>query len=137
VKQATAAGTITLVSRLAKLVHRRTSDELLGMSLRQYVVLSYLADHEGVPQQDLGDAFCMDPNNLVLLLNELEAATFVARRRDPEDRRRHIVELTATGRESLERAQEAQEAVEDSVLRALDAGERAALRRLLAKALEG
>ena len=136
-KQATAAGTITLVSRLAKLVHRRTSDELLGMSLRQYVVLSYLADHEGVPQQDLGDAFCMDPNNLVLLLNELEAATFVARRRDPEDRRRHIVELTATGRESLERAQEAQEAVEDSVLRALDAGERAALRRLLAKALEG
>ena len=126
-----------MLSRLAKVIHRRTTDELLGMRLRHFIVLSYLAERGGVPQQDLADAFCIDANNLVLLLNELEAATFVARRRDPDDRRRHIVELTETGREALEHAQEAREAVEDTVLGALDADEREALRRLLAKALEG
>jgi len=136
-RQATAAGTITLLSRLTKVIHRRIPEELLGMRLRHFMLLSYLADRDGVPQQDLGDAFCIDANNLVLLLNELEAAAFVERRRDPEDRRRHIVELTATGRSALERAQDAREAVEDSVLGALDADEREALHRLLVKALEG
>ncbi len=133
----TAPGTITLLTRLSKVVHRRTPESQLGMRLKHFVVLSYLADRDGIPQQELGDISGVDANNLVLILNELEAAGFAERRRDPEDRRRHIVEITSTGRTAFKRAERAREAVEDDVLAALDAEEREILRRLLAKALEG
>ena len=133
----TASGTITLLTRLTKVIHRRTPEELLGMRLRQFIVLSYLAERGRVSQQELGDALCMDANNLVLLLNETEAAGFVQRRRVPSDRRRHIVEITDDGRAAFTHAQKAREAIEDDVLGALDADEREALHRLLAKALEG
>jgi DNA-binding MarR family transcriptional regulator len=73
----------------------------------------------------------------VLLLNDLEALEYVERRRDPMDRRRHLVELTATGRVALERAELAQSTVEDDVLAALSAEERGQLQRLLSHALEG
>jgi DNA-binding MarR family transcriptional regulator len=79
----------------------------------------------------------LDPNNCVLLLNELEAAGYAERRRDPDDRRRHLVDMTPAGRQALERAEHAQDDLEDEVLAALSAEERVRLRRLLAKALEG
>jgi DNA-binding MarR family transcriptional regulator len=133
----TAPGTITLLTRLSKLVYRRTPEKLLGMRLRQFVVLSFLSERDGVQQQELGETLCMDSNNLVLLLNELEKAGYAQRRRDPDDRRRHIVELTDGGRKALRRAEQGRESVEDEVLQALDVDERDTLRRLLAKALAG
>jgi DNA-binding MarR family transcriptional regulator len=72
----------------------------------------------------------------VLLLNELEAAGLAERRRDAHDRRRHIVTISPAVRQALERADRALESVEDEVLGALSAEERATLRRLLARALE-
>jgi DNA-binding MarR family transcriptional regulator len=132
----TAPGAITLLSRLSKLVYRHTPESKLGMRLKHFMVLSFLAERDGIPQQELGDICGVDANNLVLLLNELEAAGFVQRRRDPEDRRRHIVEITEQGRTAYGRGERAREAVEDEVLGALDADERETLRRLLAKALQ-
>ncbi len=128
---------MVLLTRLAKQVYRRSNDQLLGMHLRHLITLSYLRDHEGAPQGELADAFCMDANNVVLLLNELEDLGYVARHRDPDDRRRHRVEMTATGRRALARAERAQESIEDDVLGALDADERATLCRLLTRALHG
>jgi DNA-binding MarR family transcriptional regulator len=136
VSTTTAPGTIALLQRLSKTVMRRTPEDLLGMRLRLFVVLSYLADKDGVPQQDLSDVLCIDANNLVIMLNELESRGFVVRERDPCDRRRHIVVLTADGRAAYMRAEKAREAIEDDVLSALDADERETLRRLLAKALQ-
>jgi DNA-binding MarR family transcriptional regulator len=132
-----APGSMLLLTRLAKQVVRRSSEELLGMHMRLLMALSYLRDHDGAPQQEMAEAVCMDANNLVLLLNELESLGHVERRRDPEDRRRHRVQITTAGREALERAERSQEAIEDDVLQALDAEERATLWRLLARALEG
>ena len=80
---------------------------------------------------------CIDANNLVILLNELEAAGFALRRRDPTDRRRHLVDITPDGRRALERAERGIASVEDEVLGALSASERASLQRLLAKAIDG
>jgi DNA-binding MarR family transcriptional regulator len=128
---------MVLLTRLAKQVYRRSSEELLGMHLRHLITLSYLRDHNGSPQQELADAFCMDANNVVLLLNELEELGHVTRRRDPCDRRRHVVELTAAGRRALTGAERAQEQIEDEVLQALDPQERATLWRLLTRALYG
>ena len=128
-------GSAVLLSRLAKQVYRRSGEELLGMHLRHLVALSYVNDHDGCPQQDLADAFCMDANNVVLLLNELEQLGYAARLRDPHDRRRHLVQITPSGRKALHLAERAQTAIEDEVLEALSAQERRTLRELLTRAL--
>jgi len=107
------------------------------MHMRHLMALSYVRDHDGGPQQELAEALCMDANNVVLLLNELEDLGYVARRRDPVDRRRHLVELTAPGARALGRAEHAQETIEDEVLQALDTGERTILWELLSRALRG
>jgi DNA-binding MarR family transcriptional regulator len=128
-------GSMVLLTRLAKQVYRRSTEELLGIHMRLVMALSYLRDHDGAPQQELAEALCMDANNVVLVLNELEDLGHVTRRRDPEDRRRHLVELTERGRRTLVKAERAQESIEDEVLQALDPEERAALWRLLTRAL--
>jgi DNA-binding MarR family transcriptional regulator len=128
-------GAITLLTRLTKVIHRRSSEALLGMRFRQFHALGYLRDEGSRSQQELGEKLMLDPNNLVLLLNELETAGFAQRRRDPGDRRRHLVEITPAGRAAVDRAEKAQEAIEDVVLAALSHEERAKLRALLSRAL--
>jgi DNA-binding MarR family transcriptional regulator len=128
-------GSMVLMSRLAKQFYRRSEEEMLGMHLRHLVALAYVRDHDGCPQQDLADAFCMDANNVVLLLNELEQLGYATRTRDPHDRRRHVVQLTGSGRTALTRSERAQGAIEDEVLGALDPEERVTLRQLLSRAL--
>ena len=123
------------MSRLAKQFYRRGDERQLGMQLRHLVALSYVSDHDCCPQQDLADAFCMDANNVVLLLNELEELGYVTRLRDPHDRRRHLVQITKTGRRAFERAEKATGAIEDEVLQSLAPDERATLLRLLSRAL--
>ena len=132
-----APGSMVLLTRLAKQVYRRSNDELLGMQLRHLVALSYVRDHDTCPQHELAEAFCMDANNVVLLLNELEQLRYATRLRDPDDRRRHLVQLTPAGAEALRLAERAQEAIEDDVLQALDADERTTLWQLLTRALSG
>ncbi len=124
-----------LLSRLAKQVYRRSNEEHLGMHLRHLMGLSYVSDHDGCPQQDLADAFCMDANNVVLLLNELEQLGYATRQRDPSDRRRHLVNITAAGRKALRATLPGQLAIEDELLTALDAAERRTLCELLTRAL--
>lgn len=133
----TETGTVTLLARLAKQAMRRSDPQLLGIDLRLLMALSYLGDHDGAPQQEFVDALCIDAKNVVLLLNELEDCGHLVRRRDSEDRRRHRVYITETGRAVLKRAVGAQRTIEDEVLQALDADQRVALRRLLLQALRG
>ena len=59
------------------------------MRLKQYMALNHLGHAPGVGQRQLGEALHLDPNNTVLMLNDLEAAGWAERRRDPDDRRRH------------------------------------------------
>jgi DNA-binding MarR family transcriptional regulator len=129
------SGAMVLLMRLAKVLYRQSSEQHLGMRVRQLVALSYLRDHGTVPQQQLCEALCVDANNLVLLLNSLEQAGHVRRRPDPGDRRRHVVRLTAAGRHALARAELAQSELEDEILGGLSPRERANLRGLLARAL--
>ncbi len=128
-------GSMVLMSRLAKQFYRRSDEERLGMHLRHLVALSYVSDHDRCPQQDLADAFCMDANNVVLLLNELEELGYVTRVRDPHDRRRHLVQITKAGTRAFERAKRATESIEAEVLHALEPAERETLLRLLNRAL--
>jgi MarR family transcriptional regulator, temperature-dependent positive regulator of motility len=128
---------MNLLNRLSRVVYRRASEEFIGIRPKQLIALDYLREQGESTQQQLGRSLMLDPNNTVILLNELEDAGYVLRRRDPSDRRRHIVEMTAAGARALEHGEEKLETVEDEVLGNLNGSERATLRKLLAKALEG
>ena len=129
-------GTLTMLSLLSKSVYRRTTESMLGMSQRRYLALNFVAEPSGISQQQLGEILCMDANNTVLLLNELEDDGLVRRERDPDDRRRHIVRLTEHGAEAFAAARRNRESLEDEVLAALNPEERETLHQLLAKALD-
>jgi MarR family transcriptional regulator, temperature-dependent positive regulator of motility len=130
-------GLVSLVTQLNKAIHRRSSEELLGMRVKPYMALGFIRDHPGVSQQELETAMFMDANAVVLLLNEVESARYLIRRRDPQDRRRHIIEMTAAGRHALERADRARETLEEEVLGVLSPDERTTLKRLMHRVLEG
>jgi DNA-binding MarR family transcriptional regulator len=85
-------------------------------------------------QQGLGEVLSLDPSNVVGLLNELEERGLITRQRDRSDRRRHIVELSTKGDEALAAAYVRLRLVEDSLLAALSADERATLHHLLVRA---
>jgi DNA-binding MarR family transcriptional regulator len=130
-------GPILLLTQLSRLINRRSTPELLGQTLKELGVLSYLRDYHEVSQQALTEGLCIDTNYCVMLLNDLESSGLVERRRDPADRRRHIVSMTEQGRKALHQAEAAQQTLEDEILGALDAEQRSKLAQLLRTAIEG
>jgi DNA-binding MarR family transcriptional regulator len=131
-----ATGSIGLLTKLSKVVYRRATEDSIGMRLKQLMALEQLRDNEcECLQQGLAELLMLDSNNCVLLLNDLDEAGYIERRRDPEDRRRHIVEITPAGLEALAESERRLEDLEDEVLGNLSAGERRQLHDLLAKAI--
>ena len=129
-------GSSALLDHLARVTRARAESELdrHGLRPRHFVALTLLRDHGGFSQQGLAIALQIDKTNLVGLLNELESSGFVARRRSPEDRRRHIVEITPAGIGRLRQTETALVEVENDVLSGLDEEERETLYRLLQRA---
>lgn len=134
---ATATGNVSLVTQLGRVIYRRATEEVIGMRLKQLIALDHLRANDCCLQQGLGQMLMLDPNNCVLLLNDLDESGYVERRRDPADRRRHIVQITPEGLRALEQAEAKLEALEDEVLGNLSGDERAQLHGLLVKALDG
>ncbi|TDC85969.1 MarR family transcriptional regulator [Micromonospora sp. KC606] len=107
-----------------------------GLTPRHAMVLSYL-ESEPACQQMLVDLLECDPSVLVAILNELERAELTYRRRDPSDRRRHIVEITPHGRRALKTVETTFAEVEDELFGDLSEAERATLRELLSRVAPG
>jgi DNA-binding MarR family transcriptional regulator len=128
-----------LLDHLARRIRLRAEAVLAPMGLRprHLVALTVLRESGGSTQQALAATLEMDGTNIVGLLNELEAQQLIERRRSPEDRRRHLVELTDAGAEQLAKAEYALSAVEDEVLGALDDSQRETLYNLLQQAAAG
>jgi DNA-binding MarR family transcriptional regulator len=122
-----------LLALLGQDAMRRLRDAHTAHDLmpRQFQLLGLLDDNGPMGQRELGQAMATDPSILVTLLNPLEADGFVARNRDPADRRRHVVTLTAAGKRQLDRAAEAQRQAEDAMFAGLSTEQRAQLRDLL------
>jgi DNA-binding MarR family transcriptional regulator len=130
---------LVLINHLARVARRRSEIALepIGLRPRQAVALMVLRDRGALTQGALGDVLRLDPTNLVGLLNELEQRGLLERRRDPGDRRRHIVELSPDGRTALDGAERALASVQDEILAGLDEPERATLHGLLVRAADG
>ncbi len=130
---------LALINHLARVSRRGSQEALEPLGLRplHLVALTLLRDHGSATQQGLAEALRIDASNLVGLLNDLERQQLLARQRDPEDRRRHIVAISDAGRSALQRAERKLAAVQDDVLGALNEDERDTLHALLLRAAGG
>ncbi|MET8306311.1 MarR family winged helix-turn-helix transcriptional regulator [Micromonospora sp. NPDC005173] len=128
-----------LLDHLARRMRLRSESVLapLGLRPRHLVALTVLRDGGGISQQALASTLEMDSTNIVGLLNDLEAMQLIERRRSPEDRRRHVVELTDDGAKRLNEAECALVSAEDDVLGALEPDDRERLYLLLRQATSG
>lgn len=77
--------------------HRRLSERLApyGITYRQAQVFGWLAMSGELAQSELAGKMMVEPPTLVRLLDRMEAAGMVQRVTVPEDRRRHVVRMTA------------------------------------------
>ncbi|GAA4617904.1 MarR family winged helix-turn-helix transcriptional regulator [Actinoallomurus liliacearum] len=100
-------------------------------------VLMLLSDEGPRGQQALVEELGVDPSVLVAILNDLEKDGLAERRRDPADRRRHIVEIRDRGTELVGDVHTAVAAVEAELFADLTAGELATLQRLLERVRPG
>lgn len=99
-------------------------------------VLMLIDQHGPVSQKQVSDLLRVDPSDLVSTFDALEAAGYIRRSRDPEDRRRYALTITPPGRKQLKRFLTCAAEVSDHLFAPLDEDERATLRTLLSKVVQ-
>jgi DNA-binding MarR family transcriptional regulator len=132
------ASTSFLLKRLGFAVKERSTAayEQVGLSPYAYAVLLVLDEGSRETQGSIADALGYDRGQLVGMLDELEERGLVERRRDPKDRRRHLVRLTPDGKRALGKLRTLSRQLEDAFLAPLDDDERATLHGLLLRLAE-
>jgi DNA-binding MarR family transcriptional regulator len=102
-----------------------------GLNAFHFAVMALLEEDPRETQAVIADALGYDRSHIVRLLDELEEKDLVVRKRDPEDRRRHVVKLTPEGRKALAKLRAIVVKLEQEFLAPLDTAERAELHGLL------
>jgi DNA-binding MarR family transcriptional regulator len=116
-------------ARSAQIFAERLSP--LGLSPRAFGVLSNLVSAGSQTQQQLANALGIHRNNMVGLIDEMEAAGWVQRHRSQRDRRAFDVRPTRTGTALVSRANELIPALDAELGEELTHSERATIVALL------
>ena len=123
---------LTWVSRAVS----RAFDEALnqaGGSLPIWLVMIALKSHPSASQRQLAEAVGIQGATLTHHLNGMESAGLVTRRRDPQNRRLHVVELTAGGNALFLRLRDAALAFDQRLRTGLSPDETSQLESLLTR----
>jgi DNA-binding MarR family transcriptional regulator len=107
-----------------------------GLNPYHHAILVVLDQGALETQGAIADRLGYDRGQLVGMLDELEEQGLVERRRDPADRRRHIVQMTPAGRKALGKLRAIAVQLEDDLLAPLDESARQALHDLLLRLAE-
>jgi DNA-binding MarR family transcriptional regulator len=124
-----------LLSRVGAAVQAGFKDVISAWEIRplHFLILIALSQTEGTSQQELCRITKVDSGNMVELIDTLERRGYAERRRDPRDRRRHLVVLTGDGRSAFTAMTEAVSRYNARFLAPLGHAEQAALISSLTK----
>ena len=110
-----------LLARHGRIMNVRLRQALgvTGLGPRHAATLMRLAREGPTSQQNLIEVLATDASALVTILNDLEDGKLVQRRRNPADRRRHIVEITSRGASAVRSVELAVAEVEQDAVTSL------------------
>lgn len=119
-------------------LQRQTEVALRELDLRDrhLMALTILAADDSLSQQELARHLSLDPTLVVALVDDLEERGLCERTRHAEDRRRHVIQLTAKGRRVYREARALAVKVGDEIFGPLERSERAQLTEMLKRIME-
>lgn len=118
-----------LISDVSRLMRRRFDERarLIGVTRAQWRTLTTLSRHEGINQGGLADLLEVEPITLCRMIDRLEEAGLVERRRDPADRRAWQIFLTTKALPLLEQLRGMADSMIEHALYGLDEAKRTKL----------
>lgn len=121
------------LAKLGQLATRTWGQKVsdLNITAIQAMVLRFLYDEEGVTSIDLGKKTELDSSTMTGILDRLEAAGFIARKDNPDDRRSIRIYLTGKGNVAGREIASRMEAANADFLKILNPEEERELRRLI------
>lgn len=127
-----------MVSRLAHVIRAElTSDlESLGLTVRQYTVLSELLRREPLSNAELARSSYVSPQAMNQVIAVLEERRLVRRRPSANHRWIQPAELTAKGRRLAESAESAAHDIADRAMRGVDDSDRERFMAMLRHGIE-
>jgi DNA-binding MarR family transcriptional regulator len=98
----------------------------LGVTPDQFTVMRTLleADSHGLSQRELTHLISSDPNTIASLLERMEAAGLIERKRNEKDRRAHRIQVLPGGKRKFQEAREISIQLQSDILSALPEDER-------------
>ena len=97
-------------------LNERFTDEGINLTLEQFFLLNILNNEEGLILQDLADIVDRDKSAVLRHINGLEEKHYVARTKDPEDKRRKILLITKAGFEELQKAKALDQELDEEIV---------------------
>jgi MarR family transcriptional regulator for hemolysin len=124
-----------LVHEVARLLRRNFDRRVrsLGLTQAQWRTLAYVARNEGTKQADLAELLEVRPITLARLVDRLEEAGWVERRRDPADRRVCRLHLTEAANPIIAQMEHASAATRADALAGLTRDEQGQVLDLLCR----
>jgi MarR family transcriptional regulator, organic hydroperoxide resistance regulator len=116
------------------LAYRSLSDSLMDqidMHRAQAMVLCRLFNQDGLTQSEIGEQLSVQGATVTNMLQRMEDAGLVARRRDDDDNRVVRVNLTEAGRERERAVLDQFIKLEETIFEGISANDRVRLRQLL------
>jgi len=120
---------LTTFSFISKIIGRRSKD--IGVSSGQPKVLDYLKTHNGASQADIARACGLEASTLTQILDGMEAANFIERKREGGDRRSYHIFLTKLGEQKADQTIILFRNIESEILEGLSPEEQKDFQRML------
>lgn len=105
------------------------------IAARDYAAMLLLEAHQNLWQSQIAETLGLDRTTVTYLVDGLEKRGWLARKRDPNDRRAHMVTLTGGGKKALAEIKPAVTEAKKDLLKPLSAAEQDQLCDLLSRLL--